>query len=127
MTLKGTAEGTLLTAKGEPLFIHESTENAKIEPIRESATKSAHTEEGLVEAMPQSNSSYNTLGNQEEKLSAGRSLQIQQSISRAVTRHMRMGYIVVIAALLLNAIWMWYIPSVGSSLAYKPHVQPVVY
>jgi hypothetical protein len=129
VTTKGTADGTLLTKQGEALLIDETAEKVKNELARESSAKLADTEAGHIEASPQPGSCSNCMpGNSSEKeLTAGRSLQMQQLISGAVTRHVRLGYIVVIVGLLLNAAWMWYLPSVDTALAYNPHVQPVVY
>ena len=129
MTLKGTADGTLLTKQGEALLIDETADKVKNELARESSAKLADTQEGRIEAPPQSGSCSNCMpwSSTEKELSAGRSLQIQQLISGAVTRHVRLGYIVVIVGLLLNAVWMWYLPSVDTALTYNPHVQPVVY
>jgi hypothetical protein len=52
---------------------------------------------------------------------------IAEATSRVIRRHILMGILLVAIGVLINLIWVLFLPTINGTLAYNPHIQPVEY
>ena len=52
---------------------------------------------------------------------------IKEQVRQAITHHVHIGFVYILAGIAIHAIWASYLPFIDNNIAYRPHEQSVVY